>query len=186
MHGGPQVLAEREQIHVRGAQVVHGLRRSLRRSHRGPSIRLVLVSTVGLVLLGVREHGEGLLVARARIAHRMRQPLHRLDVLREHFEARIHHGLDVAQHALEIRRQRFDGDVRRAPLDGANRSGVVRGAAIRQVVAIHRGEHDVLELHELDAARGVLGLLRVEPAARIAGVHASRNGRRACTPRPST
>ncbi len=126
-----------------------------------PSIRLVLVSTVGLVLLGVREHGERLLIAGARIAHGMRQPLHRLDVLREHFESRIHHGLDVAQHALEIRRQRFDGDVRRAPLDGANGAGVVPGAAIRQIVAIHRGEHDVLELHELDAARGVLGLLRV-------------------------
>ena len=35
------------------------------------------------MLLGVRQHRESLLIARARIAHRVRQPPHRLDVLCE-------------------------------------------------------------------------------------------------------
>ena len=160
MHGGPQVLAQRQQIHVHGAQVVHGLR-NLFVGFPESEHEAGLGQDLGLVLLGVRQNAERLLIARTRIAHGMREPLHRLDVLRKDFESRIHHGLDIAQHALEIRRERFDGDVWRAPLDGANGFGVVPGAAIRQIVAIHRGEHDVLELHELDAARRVLGLFRV-------------------------
>ena len=61
-----------------------------------------------VVALRMLEHAQRLLVARARVAHRMRQASHGLDVLREHFEAGVDHRLDVREHALEIRRQRFD------------------------------------------------------------------------------
>src|SRR5689334_24123306 len=47
-------------------------------------------------------------------------------------------------------------------------------ATVGQIITIHRRQHDVLELHELDAARGVLRFLGVEPASRIAGVYAAK------------
>ena len=50
-----------------------------------------------VVALGVLEHAQRLLVARARIAHRMRQAPHGLDVLREHFEAGVDDRLHVAR-----------------------------------------------------------------------------------------
>ena len=59
----------------------------------------------------------------------------------------------------------------RALLDRADAVRVVLRAAVRQVVAIHRREHDVLEAHELDGVRDVLRLLGIEPAARVAGIH---------------
>ena len=46
----------------------------------------------------------------------------------------------------------------------------MRGAAVRQIIAIDGGQHHVAQLHQLDGARGVLGLLRIEPAVRVAGV----------------
>ena len=47
----------------------------------------------------------------------------------------------------------------------------MRRAAIRQVVAIHAGEHDVGELHQCHALGHVGRLVGIEPAARIAGIH---------------
>ena len=44
------------------------------------------------------------------------------------------------------------------------------GATVGQIVAIHGGQHDVLELHQLDAAGGVLRLVRIQPTMRIAGI----------------
>jgi hypothetical protein len=72
-------------------------------------MRLVFTSTLGPMPLRVGEHGKRLVVRRARIAHRVRQPSHRLDVLREYFETAVDHRFDVARDALEIRCQRFDG-----------------------------------------------------------------------------
>ena len=80
--------------------------------------------------LGVREHRQRLFVARARITHRVRQALHRLDVLREHLEAGVHHRLDSAQHAAEIRRERLDRGLRIQRLDFADARCIVRGAAV--------------------------------------------------------
>ena len=74
------------------------------------------------------------------------------------------------QHALEIRRQRLDRGLRVQPLDLAHAGGEMRGAAVRQVVAVDRRQHDVLQAHELHGARGVGGLVGIEPAARIAGI----------------
>ncbi len=51
----------------------------------------------GPVALGMRKHVERLPVARARVAHRVREPLDRLDVLREHLDAGIDDRLDVAR-----------------------------------------------------------------------------------------
>jgi hypothetical protein len=47
----------------------------------------------------------------------------------------------------------------------------MRCAAIGQIIPIDRGEHHVLEPHELDRTCNVLGLLGIEPPAWIARVH---------------
>ena len=98
---------------LRGAQIIHGLE-DLRVGLAQAQHQAGLGQHLGPVPLGVRQHGQRLLVAGARIAHRMRQAPHGLDVLREHLQAGIDHGFHVAQHALEIRRQRFDRGLRSA------------------------------------------------------------------------
>ena len=75
-----------------------------------------------------------------------------------------------AEHTLEIGRERLDGSARVEPLDLTHAGCKVRRATIRQVVAIDRRQHDVLEAHQLHGARGVGGFVGVEPAARVAGV----------------
>ena len=122
------------------------------------------------VRLGVREHGQCLLVAGAWIAHRMRQAAHGLDVLREHVEPGIDHQFDVAQHALKVGRQGFHCGVGRTLLDGAHAGCVMSRTAVLQIVAIDRSEHDVLELHKRDAGGDIARLLGVQPAVRIAGI----------------
>ncbi len=105
-------------------------------------------------------------------------------VLREHFEAGVDHGLHVRQHALEVRRERLDRRLGAPLLDGTDAVRVVLRPAVGQIVAIHGGEHDVLELHELDGVGDVLRFFGIEPAVRVAGVdRAEAAGAR--TPRPS-
>jgi len=67
--------------------------------------------------------------------------------------------------------ERLDGGPGAAALDLAHAGREVRGAAVIEVVAVDRGEHHVAQAHQLDGARGVGGLLGVEPAPRITGVH---------------
>ena len=124
----------------------------------------------------------------------MSEAPHGLDVLRKHLDPGVDHRLDVRAHALEVRRQRLDGGMGAAALDGAHARGIVRRAAVGEIVAVDGGEHDIAELHELHGARGVLGLLRIEPAVRVTGVdgaeaagaraHRSHQhqGRRPCVP----
>ena len=116
------------------------------------------------------EHLQRLLVTGARIAHRMREAPHRLDVLREHFEAAVDDGFDVCKHALEIRRQRFDCGCGIQLLDLAYARSEVTRAAVGKIVAIDRGQHDVLQAHQLHGPGAVRGLVGIEPATRIAGV----------------
>ena len=58
-------------------------------SRPGPASGCVLVSTAGRWRLACASTAQRLLVAGARIAHRVRQPAHGLDVLREHFRPGI-------------------------------------------------------------------------------------------------
>ena len=126
--------------------------------------------TLWAMTLGMREDGERLRIACARVADRVRQPADGLDVLGKHLEPAVDHRLDVGQCTLEVRGQGFDGRIRTAALDLADARGEVRGSAVRQVVAIDRSEHDIAQAHEFDGTRGVRGLIRVEPSARIPGV----------------
>jgi hypothetical protein len=105
---GPQILSQGQKIDRRGAKIVswsRGFRHRLAQAQH----QLVLVSTEGTMNLRRAQHLDGLLIAGARIAHRVRQAPHRLHVLREHIQPGIEHGVHIAHHALEIRRQRLDG-----------------------------------------------------------------------------
>ncbi len=93
----PQVLAQRDDVHVRGAQVVEGLD-DFRVALAEAEHEAALGQHIGAMLLGVRQHGQRLFIAGARVAHRMRQASHGLQVLREHRKTRINDGLHIAQH----------------------------------------------------------------------------------------
>ena len=67
----------------------------------------------------------------------MRQAPHGFDVLGEHFDIRVHNPLNVLEYAVEIGRQRLYRRLRTAFLDLADAGGVMRGTAVRQVIAIH-------------------------------------------------
>jgi hypothetical protein len=138
----PQVLPEGDEVHSRAPQV----------GERGIDLGLGLTESQheaalgeygGAVGLGVRQHRQRLLVARARIAHRMCQSAHCLDVLRKHLDAGIDHRLDVRAYAAEVRRQRLDGGGWIAALDRGDAGRVMRRAPIGQIVAVDRGEHHV-------------------------------------------
>ncbi len=128
------------------------------------------MSRSGRCALACGQHVQSLRIAGARVAHGMREAAHRLEVLREHVDPAIDHGLDVRAHALEIRCQRLDGGRGIALFDGADGRGVVGRAAVRKIVAVHGGEHDVAQPHQLHRTRNVRGLLRIEPTTRVAGV----------------
>src|SRR5687767_6275617 len=115
----PQILTEREQIDARGTDVVHrcgdffvGLAETEHQAGLREHVRAEA--------LGVIEHLECLLVAGARIAHRMCKASHRLDVLSEHVEPASYHCLDIDEHALEVGCESFDRSRRVQALDLAH------------------------------------------------------------------
>ena len=120
--------------------------------------------------LGMGQHPQRLLVTGARIAHRMGQAPYGLDVLREHFETRVDHGIDIRRHPLEIGHQSLDGGLWHQRLDLPHRGREMCSAPVGQIVAVDRGEHHITEAHELYGARRIARLFRIEPATRVAGV----------------
>jgi len=160
------VLAERDDVHVRGAQ----------RPQRRPQLRLRLPEPEHdarlrdqprLRLLRARQHRQRLPERRAPVPHLRRQRLHRLHVVRVHVQPRPrHHGHHV-QVAREVARQRLDEDLAPAALaalrlDARDRLGEVVRAAVRQVVAVHRRQHHVAEPPAPQRLGRVLGLVRVQ------------------------
>jgi hypothetical protein len=144
-----------------------------------PSMRLVFVSTSAMAL---REHSERLLIAGARVAHRMRQAPHGLGRSARTLEPGIDHA-STSPHALKsgVSALTAAAGVRRLI---ARCTGVARRAAVGQVVAVHGRQHYVFQAHQLDAGGDVRRLIRVEPAARAVGVDGTEAAG-ARTPRPS-
>jgi hypothetical protein len=117
------------------------------------------------------QHVQGLAIAGAGVAHPAGQALHGLNVLGEHLEAGVDHLLDGRRLAVEVRGQRLHHHLGGVGLDGADTGRVVGGAAVVQVIAVHRGKHHVAQAHQLHGPGGVGRFLDVQPAARVAGVH---------------
>jgi hypothetical protein len=83
MERGTQVLAQREDVHARRAQVIHRLEYffvGLAQTQH----KTALGEHVGAVPLRMRQHCQRLRIAGARVAHRMREAAYGLQVLREH------------------------------------------------------------------------------------------------------
>ena len=81
----------------------------------------------------------------ARIAHAVLKPLHGFDIVRVNVQARIHDRLDRFDIAAEIRNERFDDDLGIETLDLADRRREMPCAAVLQIIAIHRSQHDVMK-----------------------------------------
>src|SRR6185312_2971124 len=164
-----QILSQSDDVDARRAQVGQRLLDLLIRLTQTQH-QAALGQYRRHVLLRMREHSQRLLVPGARISHRMGEASHGLDVLRKDIESGVDDRLDVFEHSPEVRRQCFNSGRRIASLDRTDAGSVVAGAAVRQIVAIDRGKHDVFELHQLDAAGSVLRFVRIEPTTRVAGI----------------
>ena len=82
-----------------------------------------------------------------------RQPRHGLEVVREHVGIGVEHDVDVLGPALEVAGEDLERHPRARGLHAPDRLGPVRGAEVRQVVAIDAGDHGVLEVEARRASR---------------------------------
>src|SRR5262249_52282810 len=102
-----------------------------------PEHQAALGQHLRVVALRMLEHSQRLLISSAWITYRMREPTHRLDVLREDLETRINNRLDILQHGLEVRRQCLNARLGTTLLDRPNARCVMSGTAVSKVVAVH-------------------------------------------------
>src|SRR5712671_207896 len=138
----PQVLAEGEDVAADRTQVAHRLQHLV-----APLAEAEHDGRLGphAAALVVRQHLERLAVRGAAVAHAWREPLDGLHVVRGHGGLRVDDHVQGRGVALEVGREDFDERAwcRAAQLD--DRLGEVRSAAVRQLVAVHAGHHQVVE-----------------------------------------
>ncbi len=168
--GGAQILAESDDIDLGGAHVVQclfdfgfGFAQAQHQAGLGQDLRSMR--------FGMSQDIQGLLIAGSGVAYRMGQAAYGFEILGEDLQPGVDNHLDAACAPLEIRRQGFDCGVGIFRADCTHAVGIVLRAAIGQIVAIHRGEHDVTQVHQTYGTRRIGGFLRIQPAARIAGIH---------------
>ncbi len=122
-----------------------------------------LVKIVGSISLTRCNKPDGMEIARAR-AHAQIARRHRFQIVIEHVGFCRRHHFERAVLAQEIRRQDLDGGGRAARADRADGLREMLGAAVGEVVAIHRGDHEMGE-PQLEGRFGdVLRLIGVERA----------------------
>ncbi|TYZ62176.1 hypothetical protein PybrP1_009647 [[Pythium] brassicae (nom. inval.)] len=156
-----QVLAERDDVHAAGAQVLERLvnvlvaladaehERRLRHERRHARFRLL-------------EHEQRLPVVRAVVANAALQPLDSLHVVREDVEPGLGHHVDQRLVALEVRREALDHNLRQLGAQQPHGLGEVVSTKVWVVVPVHAREHDVVEPPLRDRLGDLRGLLRVE------------------------
>jgi hypothetical protein len=114
-------------------------------------------------------------VARARPDRRV-EPRHRLQIVVEHVRPRLDHDLQRALLVLEVGGQDLDRRLRRRGPHRVDHVGEVLRPAVGQVVAVDRGDDDVIEA-ELGTGLGdVLRLVGVELVGPAGGDVAERAG----------
>ena len=159
---GLEVLADGEEVHVGRAQVVHHLQHLLARlaeAHHDAR----LGEQGGGQLLHPLQQPQGVEVACAGPDPQIERR-HRLQVVVVDIGCRCHDRLQRAVLAQEVRGEHLDRGVGRQPPDGADGGGEVGAAAVGKVVAVHRGDDDVIEAELGHSLRHVLGLRGVERA----------------------
>ena len=122
-----------------------------------PTIRPDLVNIDGIDLLHLRQQPQRGEVARAGPDRRI-EPRHGLEIVVEDVGPRRDHGLDGAVLAQEVGRQHLDRRVGRLLVQRRDHRGEVPCPAVRQVVAVDRGDDDMAE------ARACRRLRRCWPA----------------------
>mmetsp|Transcript_3682 Transcript_3682/g.5158 ORF Transcript_3682/g.5158 Transcript_3682/m.5158 type:complete len:226 (+) Transcript_3682:856-1533(+) len=99
------------------------------------------------------------------------QPLDRLQVVREHVQPGGGDLPDERQLPAEVGREALHQHARPLLLDAPHGGGEVRGPLVGLVVAVHRGQHHVVQAPLRNRLGGVLGLLGVERRRRPVGLH---------------
>jgi hypothetical protein len=122
-------------------------------------------------LLGVPQHVQASIVAATRVADGSGQGPGHLEVVRKHVRACLHDDLHRSVAPAKIAHQSLDQHAGTPALERPHRCGDVLGAAVQQVVAIDHGQDGVLELELCQRLADVLGLARIDSAARIARFH---------------
>ncbi len=171
--GGLQVLPEGHNVDVGRTQVIEGLL-DLRFGLTQAQHQAGFGEHIGSVVLGMCQHGKRLFIAGARIAHGVSQATHGFHVLGKHLNAGVQYGLNVGQYTQKIGGQRLDRGIRVFRLHRPHAGCVVTGTAISKIVPIHGRQHHIAQAHQLHGARGIGGLLLINPAARIARVHCTK------------
>ncbi len=147
--GGLEILADGEDIAVDGTQVAQQLFDFLFLLANAEHDAALGHEAA---LLGVVEHPQGAVVARG-FADRALEALHGLHVVVENVGLGVEDDVQVLGLALKVRRENFHSGVRALVMNGAHGGCPDAGAAVRQVVAGHRGNDDMLEVHLPDAVR---------------------------------
>src|SRR6267378_338540 len=155
----PEVLPQREDVAAGRAQVAHRLQHFAARLAQPEHDAALRAHATALVEL---EHLEGLAVCGAPVAHPRRQALHRLEIMRRDRGLGVDDHLQRIARALEIRRQHLHQRPRRRPAELDDGLGEVRGASVRQLVPVHRGDHQVIEAQLAYRLGKVTRLQRIE------------------------
>src|SRR5664280_633470 len=143
--GGPQILADRDDLAARCLEIAQRALEffaCLAEADHQPGLRDHPAAVRG----DAADHLERPPVAPL-AAHRRVQALHRLDVVVVH----VGTGGDDRVHGRHVRPEvggeDLHGGARVELLQLGDHNGEVGGAAVREVVAVHRGDDDVLEPH---------------------------------------
>ena len=179
---GPQVLAEREDLHVRRPEVRHGGQQLVplfAQAQDDPR----LGHEPGRSRAGAAEQLERALVA-APVARHLVEPRHRLGIVVQHVGPRFDDRRERGGAALEVRDEQLDAAAGGVAANRLRGRREVRGPAVRQVVTVHGGDHHVLEPQLSDRPAHPLRLLAILPdrpavghraVAAIAGAHVAQD-----------
>src|SRR5438270_11729882 len=165
-----QVLPQGQDVHVRGAKVLHRLEDLLAGLPQAEHDRGLREQAVAHAFRS-SEDVKALRVGRAAIPHDGLEAFDRLDIVVEHVHARVDDGPHRLEVSLEIRDEGLDEQVGTAGLDLPHRLCEVSRASVGQVVAIDRCEHDVGEVHFGEGDRHLRRFVQVESSMRIARSH---------------
>ena len=115
----------------------------------------------GIALLHPVEQAQRVVVARPR-PDRAIEPRHGLEIVVVDVGPGIDDLLERAGLAQEVRGQHLDRGLGRGRADAPDAGRELKGAAVGQVVAIDRGDHDVLETELAQRLGQMQGLLRID------------------------
>ena len=143
-----QVLADRQNVAVDGAQVAEGLQQllaCLAEPDHDRALGMHRVTEALRHLLCPANHLERTVVAGA-LAHRALQPLHGFNVVVKDVGGRLHHGEERLLAPVKVGNQHLDAGARGKATQLTNRLGEDAGAAVGKVVAGDARYHHMIKV----------------------------------------